>query len=54
MTAQMSRLYGFTKVIKFIACIKKLLGKNYLYTDYSKLTIPTNHLALPMMVTPYS
>ena len=35
MTAQTSHLYGFTKVIKFIEYIKKLLCKNYLYADYS-------------------
>ena len=33
-TAQTSRPYGFTKVIKFIVYIKKLLYKNSLYADY--------------------
>ena len=35
MTAQTSLLHSFTKVIKFIAHIKKLLCKNCLYADYS-------------------
>ena len=35
MTAQTSCIYGCTKVIKFIAYIKKLFCKNCLYADYS-------------------
>ena len=34
-TAQTSHLYGFTKVIKLIAYIKKSLCNNGLYADYS-------------------
>ena len=39
MTALTSRLYGFTKVIKFVACINKFLCKNCLYDDYSQFTL---------------
>ena len=46
MAAQASRLYGFTKVIKFIVCIKKLLCKTCLYADYSYITIYIGALQL--------
>ena len=35
MTIQTSHLHSFTKVIKLIAYIKKILCKNCLYADYS-------------------
>ena len=38
MSAQTSRQYGFTEVIKFIVYIKKLLCKNCLYAIYSQLS----------------
>ena len=39
MSAQKSHLYGFTEVIQFIVCIKKLLRKNCLHAVYLQLML---------------
>ena len=41
MTAQMSHLYGFTKVIKFIAYVKKLLTLQKLFISQLFITYAT-------------